>query len=120
MQLNLVDGIKVTLITYMGESAAIQLDCRKRRVYWLAYFRSIGHIKSCNYSGGEKKNITSGLLNRNILGVFGDSLYFLNMSEYRINEMNVSNGNISRKILAEKGDYQQLLVVDKSVQPTCE
>ena len=120
MQLNLVDGIKVTLVTYRGEGGAIQLDCPKRRVYWLAYFRSIGHIKSCNYTGGQKKDITSGPLNRNVLGVLGDSLYFLNTSEYRINEMNVSNGNISRKILVERGGDYQVLVAVKSVQPTCE
>jgi len=120
IRFNLTDSIKATLVTYMGEGGAIKLDCRKRRVYWLAYFRGVGYIKSCNYTGGEKKNITSGPLNRNLLGVLGDLLYFLNTNEYRINEVNVSHGNISRKILVERENYRDLLILGKSVQPTCE
>ena len=113
MIFHLAEDIKVTLVTYAGEGGAIKLDCSKKRVYWLVmeYSRRIGHIKLCNYRGGEKKTITSGSINRNLLGVFGDSFFFLNT--------NVSNRNNSRTILVEQGNYQDLLVVDNSLQPTC-
>ena len=122
MIFNLAEDIKVTLVTYAGEGGAIKLDCRKKRVYWLVmeYSLSIGHILSCNYRGEGKETITSGSIHRNLLGVLGDSLYFLNTNEYRINEMNVSNRNISRTILVEQGNYQDLFVMDKSLQPASE
>ena len=120
MQFNFADRIKVTLVTYVGSSGAIKLDCSKKRVYWLENFRSIGHIKSSDYGGRQKETITSGSIDRNLLGVLGDSLYFLNTNEYHIKEMNVSNGNISRTIPIEQEHYQDLLLVAKSVQPTCE
>ena len=119
MQFSFADGIKVTLLTYVGRGGAIKLDCNKNRVYWLEYVGSIGRIRSCDYAGGEKKTITGGSINSNLLGVLGDSLYFLDKSEYHINEMNVSNGSISRTIPVERENYQDLLVVDKSVQPRC-
>ena len=122
MIFSLAEDIKVTLVTYVGEGGAIKLDCSKKRVYWLVmeYSRRIVRIESCNYRGREKITITSGSINRNLLGVLGDSLYFLYTNKYRINVMNVSNGNISRTILVEKGNYNDLVLVDKSVQPKCE
>jgi len=120
IRLNLAHGFKVTLVTYLGEGGAIKLDCSKKRVYWLENSRSIVHINSCNYRGGKKKTLRSGSIDKNLLGVLGDLLFFVNTNEHRINVMNVSNGNISQTIVVEWEDYQDLLVVDKSVQPTCE
>ena len=113
---NLADGIKVTLVRHDAHVYAIKLDCNKKRVYWLESSR----IKSSDYRGQEKKIVKTGQFNTNILGVSGDSLYFLDRKKYRINEMNVSNGNIPRTVLVDRGvSYYGLVVVDKSVQPTC-
>ena len=120
IRFSLADRIKVTLVTYFGDVYAIKLDCRKKRVYWLEYFSSIHYIKSIDYGSKEKKIVATGQFNRNLLGVLGDSLYFLDTSIYRINEMNVSNGNISRKILVDRRTYYDLVLVEKSVQPKCE
>ena len=89
-------------------------------MYWLEYFSSIHYIKSADFGGQGKKTITEGQFNSNLLGVLGDSLYFLDTSKYRINEMNVSNGNISRKILVDRRTYYDLVLVEKSIQPKCE
>ena len=114
---NLADSIKVTLVRDGGAVYAIKLDCNKKRVYWLEY--SSG-IKSSDYRGQEKKSVKTRHFNSNILGVSGDSLYFLEINKYRINEMNVSNGIISRTVLVDRGvSYYDLVVVDKSVQPSC-
>ena len=114
---NLADGIKVTLVRDAGDVYAIKLDCNKKRVYWLEY--SSG-IKSSDYSGQENKIVKIGQFNTNILGVSGDSLYFVHRNKYGINEMNVSNGNISGTVLVDRGvSYYDLVVIDKSVQPTC-
>ena len=120
IRFSLADGIKVTLVTYVGDVYAIKLDCRKKRVYWLEYFSSIQYIKSADFGGQGKITITEGRFNEYLLGVLGDSLYFLDTSIYRINEMNVSNGNISRKILVDRNTYYDLVLVQKSVQPKCE
>ena len=114
---NLADGIKVTLVRDAGDVYAIKLDCNKKRVYWLEY--SSG-IKSSDYSGQENKIVKIGQFNTNMLGVSGDSLYFVHRNKYPINEMNVSNGNISGTVLVDMGvSYYDLVVMDKSVQPTC-
>ncbi len=64
------------------------------------------------------KAITRGTFNEDVLGVFRDSLYFLvKKNLYHINQMNISNGNISHRILVNKIDYYDLIVVDSSVQP---
>ena len=65
------------------------------------------------------KAITSGQFNKYILGVFRDSLYFLvKKNLYHINQMNISNGNISHSILVKTIAYYDLIVVqtDSSVQ----
>jgi len=118
MRFNLADSMKVTLVIHVGYVYAIKLDCHKKRVYWLKY-SSWSNIKSCDYGSKKKETIASGPFHSRLLGVLGDSLYFLNTIEYRINVMNVSNGNISQKILVDNADYKDLLAVDKSVQPTC-
>ena len=121
IRFSLADGIKVTLVKiYVGDIYAINLDCRKKRVYWLEYFSSIHYIKSSDFGGQGKKSITEGRFNEYLLGVLGDLLYFLDTNIYRINEMNVSNGNILRKILVDRRTYYDLVLVEKSVQPKCE
>ena len=119
MRFNFADGIKVTLASNVASWSAVQLDYTKQRVYW---FRSLSsnyyNISSYDYKGKDMKAITSGPFNEYILGVFRDSLYFLvtkNLSH--INQMNISNGNISHRILVNKIDYYDLIVVDSSVQP---
>ena len=64
------------------------------------------------------KAITRGPFNEGVLGVFRDSLYFLvkkNLSH--INQMNISNGNISHSILVKRIGYYDMIVVDSSVRP---
>ena len=117
IRFHLADSIKVTFVTYGGNVYAIKLDCRKKRVYWLEYSR---RIKSLDYGGKERRTVTDGHFNEYLLGMLGDSLYFLDTNTYRINEMNVSNGNISRKILVDWRTYYDLVLVEKSVQPKCE
>ena len=64
------------------------------------------------------KAITRGTFNRYLLGVFRDSLYFLVKKKLsHINQMNISNGNISRSILVKRIGYDDMIVVDSSVQP---
>ena len=77
------------------------------------------NIKSRDYGGKQKKMIAKGPFHSRLLGVMGDSLYFLNTNEYRINVMNISNGKISQKIPIDNANYQDLLLVDESVQPVC-
>ncbi len=116
MRFNFADGIKVTLASGVY-FRAVELDYSKKRVYWFSY-NSNYPISSCDYEGRDRKAITSGPFNRNLLGVFRDSLYFLvKKSLYHINQMNISNGNISHRILVNKIDYYDLIVVDSSVQP---
>ena len=117
---NLAGGIKVTLLRHVGDVYAIKLDCNKKRVYWLEYSSSIQYIKSSSYNGKGKTDITEGKFHRYLLGVLGDLLYFLDTRNNRINERNVSDGNISRTFQVDSGvSYYDLLVVDKSLQPTC-
>ena len=115
IRFNLADSIKITLTSYVGDGGAITLDCIKKRVYWLEDSKL---IKSCDYHGKDMRTITSGRFMKDLLGVLGDSLYFLDRNELRINEMNVSNGNTSQTILLERESYRDLIIVDKSLQPT--
>jgi hypothetical protein len=117
MRRSLADNITLTLVANAGNAHAIKLDSTKKRVYWMEVFSSNRSIKSCDYGGKEKKTITSGPFNEDLLGVLGDSLYFLNTYDYRITEMNVSNGEILQKIAIDKGFYSDLSVVEKSIQP---
>ena len=101
---------------------AITVDCTKERVYWLENeIRSdVDHICSSDYDGVDQKNIISGSLNGHLLGVLGDSLYFVNNDLFYdyVNEMNISNENISRNILVDSNSYyNNLVVVHSSIQP---
>ena len=117
IRFNLNDSIKVALVSNVRDVYVIKLDCIKKRVYWLEKSSGNNQIKSCDYAGKKKKTVASGGFLGDLLGVLGDSLYFLNTNESRINERNVSNVNISRKFLVTNTTYNHLLVVDKSGQP---
>ncbi len=119
MRFSFADGIKVTLARNTYASDTVELDYTKKRVYWFSSLRSNYYdISSCNYKGKDMKAITRGPFNEGVLGVFRDSLYFLvKKNLYHINQMNISNGNISHRILVNKIDYYDLIVVDRSVQP---
>ncbi len=120
MRFNFVDGVQVTLIRDFGSCFAVALDYTNKRVYWISGPIAQGNrnISSCDYEGGDKKAITSGNIDRYLLGVFRDSLFFIvNISKpyHIINQMNISNGSISRNILVKKSYYYDLIVVDSSI-----
>ncbi len=119
MRFNFADGIKVTLASDVAYRSAVELDYSKKRVYWFSYHKTNSYlISSCDYEGRDTKAITSGQFNRYLLGVFRDSLYFLvRKSLFHINQMNISNGNIFHRILVNQINYDDLIVVDSSVQP---
>ena len=103
-----------------SEPYAITVDCTKNRVYWIEkeIQSGVDHIVSSQYSGLDQKTIISESLNVHLLGVLGDSLYFLNKDLFYVNEMNISNGNISRNILVDNNSYyNDLVVVHSSIQP---
>ncbi len=118
MRFNFADGSKMTLASDdVVYQSAVELDYSKKRVYWFSYHKSDYLISSCDYEGRDMKAITSGPFNEYILGVFRDSLYFLvKKNLYHINQMNISNGNISHSILVKTIAYYDLIVVDSSVQ----
>ena len=113
------------ILTWKRKSStpyAITLDCTNKRVYWIEHnLRPASHsIFSSDYHGRHQKRLTSttiGPLNGNILGVFGDSLYFQKQNHLYLNKMNVTSRNIPGIILVGKTSYTQLIVVDNSLQP---
>ena len=119
MRFNFADGIKLILASDdVVLWSAVELDYSKKRVYWFSSLSSNNYdISSCDYKGKDMKAITRGPFNEGVLGVFRDSLYFLvKKNLYHINQMNISNGNISHSILVNKIAYSDLIVVDSSVQ----
>ena len=104
----------------ISEPYAITVDCTKERVYWLEneIQSGVDHIVSSDYDGLDQKTIISGSFNGHLLGVFGDSLYFLNNDLFYVNEMNISYENIFRNILVDNNSYyDDLVVVHSSIQP---
>ena len=102
-----------------SEPYAITVDCTKERVYWIeSEIRSgVDHIVSSDYDGVDQKTIISGSLNGHLLGVLGDSLYFMSNDLFYVNEINISNGNISRNILVDSNSYyDNLVVVHREIQ----
>ena len=103
-----------------SEPYAITVDCTKNRIYWIEkeIQSGVDHIVSSQYSGLDQKTIIRGSLNNHLLGVHGDSLYFMNNNLFYVNEMNISNGNISRNIVVDSNSYyDNLVVVHISIQP---
>jgi hypothetical protein len=104
----------------ISEPYAITVDCTKKRVYWLEkeIQSGVDHIVSSDYDGEDQKTIKSGSFNDHLLGVLGDSLYFVNNDLFYVNEMNISNGNILRNIQVDNNSYYDYLVVGySSIQP---
>ena len=95
----------------------IKLDCVNKQVYLL---KSDEYITASDYDGGNQKTIesTSGRFYTKILGVFGDSLYFMNNDKSYITRMNASNRIVSESMAVERKDYYDLIVVHSSLQPT--
>ena len=95
----------------------IKLDCVNKQVYG---FTSDKHITASDYDGRNWKTIasTSGRFNTKILGVFGDSLYFMNNDKSYITRMNASNRIVSESMAVERKEYYDLFVVHSSLQPT--
>ena len=94
----------------------IKLDCVNKQVYC---FTSDDCLTASDYDGRIQKTIASGRFHKNILSVFGDSLYFINNDKSYITRMNASNGIVSESMaIKRKQDYYDLIVVHSSLQPT--
>ena len=97
-----------------GVAYTLIVDYAYGRTYWFEKHNhsDVNHILSSDYRGKHQKYITNGSLNT-LMGVFGDLLYFQNHNLSYVNEMNVSNGQISRDIqLPEKySHYHDLIIV---------
>ena len=65
-----------------------------------------------------KKTITSGKFRINVLGVFGELLYFMNNDRSSIKEMNTSNEIVGhpRNIAVERNYYYDLIVVHSNLE----
>lgn len=109
-----VDTLREELRYFRG----INLHYDHKTVYWIEYPSDSINILSSVYDGSGEKMIARGVSKSYMLGIYRDLLYF-EKNGY-INEMNASNGNIFRYIPVEKTDYNQLIIVDGSRQPTGE
>ena len=100
-------------------SSSFAIACTTERLYWLEVEPKSGatHIFSVDYDGLVKKIIASGSSSRHALGVFGNLMYVFDNGSTSVNEMNVFNGKISRKIMVQDGLYYSLTIVDSSLQP---
>ncbi|CAB4014206.1 Hypothetical predicted protein, partial [Paramuricea clavata] len=118
--ISLAPKYKVMSNRAFSEPYAITVDCTKNRVYWLekGIQSGVDHIVSSDYDGVDQKTIKSGSFNDHLLGVLEDSLYFMKNDLFYVNEMNISNGNISRNILLDNNSYyDDLVLVHSSIQP---
>ena len=108
-----------TLEMRVIDLSIIKLDCINKQVH--GFLQKSGneyYISASGYDGGNQTKITSGLFNRNILGVFNGSLYFMNDNDgSQINEVNLSSRNVTRSIAVDRNDYYDLIVVNNSLQP---
>ena len=92
----------------------IFLHFGNKRMYWQNESNS---IFSMGYDGDNLKAFRSGLFNDSLLGKFEDSVYFRKDNVHYINEINLSSGNLSRRIKIDKAESRNLVVVHTSVQP---
>ena len=97
-----------------GEAYTLIVDYAYGRIYWLEKhkYSDVNYIFSSDYRDKHQKYITNGSLNTP-MGVFGDLLYFQNRNLSYINEMNVSNGQISRDIQPPEkySHYHDLIIL---------
>ena len=92
----------------------IFLHLSNKRMYWQ---NESGSISSMGYDGDNLKAFRSGLFNDSLLGKFEDSVYFRKENVRYINEINLSSGNLSRRIKIDKAATRNLVVVHTSIQP---
>ena len=99
-------------------SSSFAIACTAERVYWLDLERECGatHIFSVDYEGLMKEKIASGSFNRHLLRVFENLMYVFDNGSTSVNEINVFNRKISRKILVQDTLYYSLTIVDSSLQ----
>ncbi len=100
-----------------GEAYTLIVDYAYGRIYWLEKHNhsDVNHILSSDYHGKHQKYITNGSLNTP-MDVFEDLLFLQNHNLSYINEINVSNGQISRNIqLPEKyPHFHDLIIVQNA------
>ena len=119
-RISLVTHASLTLEMRVIDYSSIKLDYVNKQVY--GFKRKSGYeyyIFTSDYDGKNKKNITSGKFRINVLGVFGELLYFMNNDRSSIKEMNISNEIVGhpRNIAVETNDYHDLIVVHSYLQP---
>ena len=102
----------------VSNSFSFAIACTAERIYWLEVERKSGatNIFSIDYDSLVKEKITSGSFNRHLLGMFGNVMYVFDNGSTSLNEINMFNGEISRKILVQDGLYYSLTIVDSSLQ----
>ena len=104
----------LTLEMRVRDDSMIKLDCIDKKVY---AFDGYGrYIFASDYDGGNQRKIISGQFWDGTLSVFNGSLYLVNYDRSSINEMYVSNENVSRRIAVDR-NYYDLIVVHNSLQP---
>ena len=108
----------LTLEMRVRHRSIIKLDCVNKHVYRVV--RKSGreyYIFASDYDGGNQRMIHRIGPYFCIFGVFNGSLYFVNYDRSSINEMYVSNENVSRRIAVDRNNYYDLIVVHNSLQP---
>jgi capsid portal protein len=103
---------KIRSLARQSLTVGITLDYTNKRVYWIEENQ---YIFSSDYDFQQLKSIRNGSFRPYVLAISGDSLYFQNAGVFSINQMNISNGNIVRRILVDKG-YNDLIVLHSSLQ----
>ena len=112
-RINLANNDKVTLASRVWPEA-LSLDCTNKRVYWVTRY---GRIYSSIYDGKSKTTIVkSGSLNYVFLGTFEDSAYFQKRNVRYINDINKTSGILSRRIMVNKTNYRDVVIVHNSLQ----
>ena len=103
--------------TLVKNSSSFAIVCVKRRLYWLEQKSGATRIFSIDYDGGSKTLIRTGFFNKDLLGVFGNLIYFLDLNSTSLNEMNISSQNIHREVsLEQRHPYLSMISVDSSSQ----
>ena len=116
--MNLVTHVTEKLGT-MSWPYVIKLDSTNKKVYWLLVWRHGNpYLYSSGYDGKDYKFVTSQLSPfEQLLGASENFLYLMQYNRYYLNEMNISNGDVSRSILVGRKSNQDLIVVSSSLQP---
>lgn len=106
----------LTLEMRVIDGSVIKLDCINKRVYSFVKKCRDRYCISSDYNGGNQSEKASGT-REYILGVFGGSLYFMNIDWSHLREMTASRSNVIRSIAVNRNAYYDLIVVHKSLQP---